>query len=170
MVGKCAQAFRSTQHEISIWLKRVMERGNHPLLQGRAEINQKVPATHQVQVGKGRILGDVLVSKNAHFADGLVDLISAVELHKEPLQALGRDFRRRRLGVKATARAIESAVTYISSKNLDRFGSHRGKGNISDFLPHIFKENNGDRVDFFAGRASRHPDAYRRLIELAVAK
>ena len=50
-----------------------MEDRKQVSLQNRLEINQHVPATNQIQFAKGRVLKDVVLGKNNHLTDIMVD-------------------------------------------------------------------------------------------------
>ena len=64
-----------------------MKLRNALLVQLRAEIDENVAATDQVEPRKWRIRRDVLPGEGADFADAALDLISTVALGKKALQA-----------------------------------------------------------------------------------
>jgi hypothetical protein len=55
-----------------------MKHGNDLLLQAAVEIDQQVAAGDRIQMGKGRILGQILLGKHDHFANGFDHLNSVV--------------------------------------------------------------------------------------------
>ena len=64
-----------------------MKLRNALLVQLRAEIDENIAATDQVEPRKWRIRRDVLPGEGAEFADGVLDLIHAVALEKKAPQA-----------------------------------------------------------------------------------
>jgi hypothetical protein len=103
-----SQAFRRPQHQIAAWLQGIEKRGNGALLQNRAEINQQIPAADQIQVGKGRVLNDILSGEYAQFPDGFVDLVSAAMANEETIEPLLGNSQEFAGGVGAAARPVQS--------------------------------------------------------------
>ena len=64
-----------------------MEHREDVLLNG-PQIDQDIAATDQVQLRKRRILDQVVLGKDAHLAQALVDLIAAVDLRETAVEAL----------------------------------------------------------------------------------
>ena len=55
-----------------------MENGQQPPLQFRVEIDQQVPADHEIELREGRILDDVMRGKDERLADLFADVIAVV--------------------------------------------------------------------------------------------
>ena len=85
VVGKYAQAFGTTEHQVRTGLECVMHGGDHALLQFRTEIDQEVAATDQVEAGERRVLRYILLSEDTEFADSLLNLIALVDARKKAL-------------------------------------------------------------------------------------
>src|SRR5205823_13008053 len=98
--------------------ERVGEGGNDALVQQRAEINQHVPATDQVQIREGRINQHVLARKDAQVANALVDLIIPVDLAEKAAQTFGRNVLRYVFGVNAGAGLFDPGITDVSREDL----------------------------------------------------
>ena len=92
-----------SQHEESLWVERVMEDRDEPLLQHDVHVDQDVAAENQVETREGRILGQVLPREDAQIAHGLADAVAAIDLREEAAQDLRRD-------VRLDARRIESGA------------------------------------------------------------
>ena len=64
-----------------------MEKRQQAFLHFRRQINQKVPAAHEIHLGKGWVHDEVLGCKNDHLPDAFGDLIAVLDLKKELFQA-----------------------------------------------------------------------------------
>src|SRR5258707_5091962 len=102
-----------------------MQSRNDTSLQNRSQIDQQVPATYQIEIGKRWVFDQVLFSKNAHIPNRFIDLKSAIQPDEEPLQALGGNLGNGRLSVEAGARPIQSGIADIGGENLDGGGGLR---------------------------------------------
>src|SRR5277367_4492361 len=81
----------SSQKQKAIRFEGIVEDRDHAVLQLRAQIDQDVAAANKVQPREGRILKNILFREHASFADVFSNLVSAIEFHKESLQARGRN-------------------------------------------------------------------------------
>jgi hypothetical protein len=73
-IGERSNAFRASQKQKAVRIERVMKNRDHLSLQNRVQVNQYVPATNQLHVGKRRVGKEVLARKNAHVPNGLAVL------------------------------------------------------------------------------------------------
>ena len=87
-IRKPANAFRVSQHQNAVRIESVMEDWHDLLLQNRVHIDQHVPATDQVHVGKWRVGKDVVASENTHLPNRLADSVSTFHSGEKPPQAL----------------------------------------------------------------------------------
>ncbi len=87
-LGEAADGFRRAQQQESTRVERVVESGEHLLLQAWREIDEQVTATDEVHMRERRVAGDVLPSEDDHLSQGLTDPIPALFLDKEPPQPL----------------------------------------------------------------------------------
>src|SRR5579863_1069271 len=161
VLGKSSKTLGAAEQQEAVRSERVMQSGNHPLLQDRAKINEQITAADQVEIGKGRVLCDVLLGKNAHFADGLNNLVSAVDSQEEPAQTFGRDAGDQGLRVETGAGTVERTFADIGGENLEGGGAEAGLGGPGGLKPQVFEHGHGQRVGFLAGGASGHPNSYR---------
>src|SRR5262249_46835491 len=115
-----------------------MKDGDQSLLQNRAQVDQQIPATDQVDAGERRVLHRVLLRKEADLVDGLRDLIaSAIEFDEEVFQPLGRNICGSRLWKHAGASNRNPVTGHVSAKDLDRNRPQNLKRRIACFLRKI---------------------------------
>jgi len=113
-------AFRLAEQQEPSRLQSVVENGKNLLLQQRSKIDEEVPATDKVQLGKRGILDKVLLCKDAHFTNPLAHLIAVVRvLHKKALQPIYRDMLTDVFGIDPGPGLINCQVTDISAENLN---------------------------------------------------
>ena len=97
-VAEPADRFRRAEEQQPARPQRVMENGQQPPLQFRVEIDQQVPADHQIELREGRILDDVLRGKDQRLPDLFADVVGVVLVGEVAFQPLlgdvGRDARR----------------------------------------------------------------------------
>ncbi len=135
--------------------KGVMKRRQNALLQRRRQIDQHVAATHHIDMGKGRVQGQVLARKDAQIAHRFVDAVDMVLLLKKTSQALGTDLGFDIVGINAGAR-------FVQGRRLADIGGEDLNRRPARFIIEILDQAHGDRIGFLAGGATRHPNAYRR--------
>ena len=136
-----------------------MENRQQLLLQHGSQINHHVPTTDEVQLGERRVFDRVLPGEHAHFADGLLDLIAVLRLHKKASQPFGGHFLLDALGVNPGPGFLDGRGADIGRENLD--------GNLGALVPDGFQHDDGNRIRFLARGTARHPDA-QGLIRAAI--
>ena len=99
-------ALRASQQKIAIRIQRIVERGQHFLLERDAQIDEKITATDEIHPGEGWILGDVLHRKDTKISHLLADLIAIIDFDEKFPQALGRNIGRNILRIRPS-RATE---------------------------------------------------------------
>ena len=77
-LGEAGDRLRAAQDEVAVLAQPVVETGDHPALQGGAEVDQQVAAADQVEVGERRVARHVVAREDAQLANGLVDLVAAL--------------------------------------------------------------------------------------------
>src|SRR3989440_6294333 len=87
------------KNQITAGVERVMKLRDAALVQFRAQINEHIAATDQVEPGKWRVGRDVLSREGADVAHIAMDLVSAVALDEESFQSRGRDIFLDRAGI-----------------------------------------------------------------------
>ena len=130
-----------------------MEQRNDTLLQLRAQIDQEVAATDQVESGKGRVSEQVMLGEDQQVADALVDAVgAAVGLGgEEARQPLRRDVGGDAGRVHRGARGGNRVPVDVGSKDLQR-------PSLLERL-HPLLQQDGDRIRFLARRTAGRPDA-----------
>ena len=86
MLVESYDALRDPEHQKATAVQGVIEEREHFFLQHKPQINQQIAATDQVQFGEGRVLGYVVLGKNAHIADGFADLVSLLDFREKATQ------------------------------------------------------------------------------------
>ena len=147
------QTLGIADHKKSAGIQGIVKNGDNPLLQGLAQIDHNVAATHQVHAGKGRIAEDILRGENAEVADGFADLVTTVGLVEETAQAARADIGLDTFLVVGGAGALNRGFTEVGAEYLD--------GNVCGSVAKKFDQRDGVGVSLFAGGAARHPDADR---------
>ena len=133
-----------------------MKNGEHPLLQGRPEVDEHVPATDQVEVAEGGIPGQVVPCEDAHVADRPADLITPLHPAEEPSQPLRRDVRGNLLRIGAGPRLRESRLAQVGGEDLNGRPASRQPSQA-------FEQADHERIDLLAGGAPGHPHANGRI-------
>ena len=127
-----------------------MERRDDPLLQGRAQVDQQVPARDQVDVREGRVGRHVLPREDAHLAEGLADPVPVLVAGEEAAEPLRRDLRLDADRVDTQASPPQRHdVAEVGGEDLDR---RPGRPVLE-----ILQQYHGQRVGLLAARAARHP-------------
>jgi len=135
--------------------------GDDTFLENSSEVDKQVAAGDEIQIGKGWVLGDVLAGENTHLADGLIDLISPVELDEKSPQALRRNFCNRGCRIKTGPSAVERALADIGGEDLEGHATRCWPGGLLSFQPDVFQHRHGERIDLLSGGAARDPNPYR---------
>src|SRR5256885_1891986 len=94
------------------------------LVQFRAQINEHIAATDQVEPGKWRIGRNVLPRESADVAHIAMDLITAVAFDEKTFQSRGRDVFLDRARINSEPRMFDHRFAQIGTENLD---SHFGR-------------------------------------------
>ena len=154
-VEELADAFGPAEQQIAVRLEGVMEELDHLLLQFEVEVDQHVVATDQVQPGKWRITRKVVPREHTEVTDRLADAIAAVGPGKKAPQPIGRNIERDITAINSRAGPGNRGFADVRAKNLD--------GNIRHFVAKKLHQAHGNRIRFFAGGTTRHPEAKGRL-------
>ncbi|PYI58872.1 MAG: hypothetical protein DMC60_11745, partial [Verrucomicrobia bacterium] len=97
--------------------------------------------------------------ERADVAHVAMNLVTAVPLHEKSFQSRGRDVLFDRTRINSQARMFDHRLAQIGAENLDaHFGRTAAKR---------FQNANGERINFFAACAARHPRAQLRLSTFA---
>ena len=151
-VAELAHPLGSAQKQDSARLQCVVKQRDERLLQFRPHVNEQVAAADQVNPGKRRVLDHVLLGKDQQVADVLVNPIgAAVGLGREkPRQPLRRHVHRDARRIESRPRRGDRPAVDVGGEDLHRIVAFQGF--------HAFHQQDGDRVGFLAGGASRRPD------------
>ena len=123
IVGHFAGGFAGAQQHQSAGIEREIEKLQHLALQNRLQVDQQIAATEQGNVGKRRILDQIMLSEHHHFPDGTGDLEIVLIL----VEILGQQARRNvggdAFGISAVSGVMDGVAINISGKNLDIVGN-----------------------------------------------
>ncbi len=89
-------------------------------LQFRRQIDQKVAADEDIQLGKGGVHDDVLRGEGHHLPDLLADPVAVLFLDKKPAQALGRNVRGDVGRIDPLAGLVDRVPVQVGGKDLQR--------------------------------------------------
>ena len=138
-----------------------MEERQEFRLQLRRQVDEQVPAAHQVELGEGRIHDEILPREDDHLPDGPGDLVAAIQLDEEPVQPLRRHIRGDVGWEHRRAGFLDGVFVEVGREDLERVASGR-----LELLQRLF-EDDGQGIGFLPSRAGGHPDP-QRLVGRAV--
>ena len=141
--------FRAAQEQIAMIVQRHVEDGKQISLQHRLEINQNIAAADQIQFPERRILEHIVLCKNNHLANIVMDDILIALAGKKPGQPGDGNIFNNVIAVHTLHRRCDRSRIQICCKDfyipLD-----------AEFL-HGFLKQDGNGISFLAGRASGYP-------------
>src|SRR4030095_8484999 len=127
----------------------VVESRHRPSLEDRAEIDEYIPAADEIELGKRRILGHILLRKNTDIADGLRDPIAAIRLSEIAAEPFGGDLAGNALRIKARPGFLDGRQADVRGKDLNSVTGRRATK--------VLEQGYGDRVSLLTRRAAGHP-------------
>ena len=152
-VAVLADALRRSEEQVAARLQRVVECGDHLVLQTSVEIDQQVATGDEVHPREGRIADDTVGREDAKIAHLFPDNPTAAILDEEPLLALGAQSPQQLLRVAARARDSERGLVNVGCEDLD--ARHRGTA------IHPLANEDAQGVHLFAGRTTGNPNPDR---------
>ncbi len=141
------------QEQIAVGLERVVENGQHVVLQLGVEIDQQIAARDHVHARERRIADHAVRGEDAQVAHFLGQHVALRVCAEEALQPFRRDVVQHRRGIAAGARHRERGLIDVGGEHL------HSRHDIE--LAHVLAHQQRDRIGFLARRASRHPHADR---------
>ncbi len=148
-----ADALRATEQEQPAGAQRIGEQAQHAPLRLLFQVDEQIPAAHQVEPCERRIADNVLGGEYDHLANALRDAKPRLLLREEPLQAcgahVGGDSRR----IAPGSRDLQGVLVQIRREDLHRV---RALGLVEDLA-----QQDRQREGFLARGAARHPGADR---------
>ena len=150
-LGERSDRLRRPQDQDAIRLQRVVEERDHALLQDRSQVDEHVAAGDEIEMGEGRILGDVLPGEHAALADPPPHLEVMVGLFEVAAQALGADVGGDALGIDAGTGTVDGGLAQVRGEDLD--------GNLGRLLLQVLVEEDGHGVGLLSGGTAGDPDA-----------
>ena len=144
---------RAAEEENSSRLEHLMEEGEELSLPVGVEIDEEVAADQQVEARKGRILEEVVMSEYDHLPQHLCHLPAVIDPGKEAHEPLFPEVGVDVVGIEAGTGPGDRRLVKIGGEELD-------PGIKLPFIQ-VLADENGHRVDFFAGGAAGVPNAHR---------
>ena len=145
--------FSAAKNEDTARIDAIVEQRQKLLLHLLRQIDEQVPAAHQIQLGERRVQNQAVRGKDHHLADLGADSIAFFLLGEIAPQLLGRDVRGDVLEEKPLARLVDGVLVQIAGENLE-LETLLGL----EFLHHLL-ENDGERIGLLPGRAASDPCA-----------
>src|SRR6266446_1682993 len=146
-------AFAVPEEEEPRLVQGVVNAGEDSLLKRFAEVDQDVATAHQIHLREGRIAREIVPDEDAQLAHVLLDAIAAVELGEVAPPPLLAQVPYRAIGEDAGARLLDAPLTEVRTEDLDCV---RAGG-----IPQELEQGDGERIDLFAGGATRRPEPNR---------
>ncbi len=160
MGSRAVGGFRRAEEQVTARPQCKVEHVQQPLLDLTIEVDQKVPATDQIDARKRRIAQNVVHREQHAVADRLVDAVTALFLAEELTQPGRRHVGHDRLRIHASAAEGNRALVDVAGEHLKRRRRGEGVGLVG--------QQHRDRIRFLAGGAARHPYAHRFVAPAAV--
>ncbi|HLT38433.1 MAG TPA: hypothetical protein VK034_19235, partial [Enhygromyxa sp.] len=114
------------------------------------EINEQVPATHQVDMRKRRLGEHVVTSQGHHVTDPGLELIDVPLFDEELSEAPGRDMLGDARRIAGSARECNRLLAHVGGEHLQR---HIAATSID-----LLEEHHCQAERLFTGRAADRPD------------
>ena len=143
--------FRAPQKQISAVVESHMEDRKQIALQDILEIDQQIPAADHIKSAKGGILEDIVLGKDDHLADLMVDRVAVALFCKEAGETADRHILLNTVSVYAAASNRYGIPVQICGKDLDIAAKPQ-------FL-HGLRKKDRDGVSLLTCGTPCHPDA-----------
>ena len=159
--GLGTDALRRAEEKLPLRSEAVMEGRQHPLLQGRLEIDHQVTAGDEIESGERWVFHEIMLREQAHLSEILRHAVGPVFLNEVLRQALVGDVGCDRSGIDPGAGDLDRTFIDIGREDLD--------GTRAPGPPQPFLQEDRDRIGLLAGRAAGDPDT-DRLRERRIGK
>lgn len=159
-VGRARDRLGAAEEQIPAGAEREVEQLHDAILGAAAEVNEKIPARHEVEVREGRVLDEVVVGEQHRLAQLPANAVPVRLLDEEPAQSLGRDVGRVVRRVEAVTRHGDRLLVDVRGEDLYAGGLRERGG--------VFGEQHRERVGLLACGApcGPHPDLVARAFPL----
>ncbi|MNQ72786.1 hypothetical protein D3C85_874980 [compost metagenome] len=147
-VVKVADSLGGAEKQDAARLECIVEQRNDLLLQFRAQIDQQIATTDQIQPGKRGVLDQILLGKDQHVADAFMNAIAAsIGFQGEkPLQPFRADVGRH-------AGRINTGACRSNRLTVDISGEHLNPVILLEGFA-VFLQENGQGIGLLAGRTA----------------
>src|SRR5215216_2656432 len=142
---------RLAEGQVPALAERVGKKLKRAALQLGGEVDQDVAAEDEVDTGKRRAVGEIVLAKHDQRADLLANFECAIDRGEVPGDEVSWQTLQRRLGIDTAARKLDRVASNVCRENAD--------GQFFRVLGHEIQDQHGERVGFFDSGAPRRPDA-----------
>ena len=126
-VARAIWRFGRAEHEVTTRPQREVKDFDDAILGGAIQVDQEVPARHEIEVREGRILYQIVVGKQDELAQLASDPVAGGLAVEEARQPRFRDVTHLVVTVESVARRRDRVLVEISGKNLhERLVEARG--------------------------------------------
>ena len=141
---------RPAEEKIAAVVEGHMKDGKKIPLQDILKIDQEVPAAHQIQPAEGRILEHIVLGKDDHLADVVVDRVAVSFFGEKAGETRDRDILENTVPVDAASRDGDGITVEIRRKYLDITAQSQ--------LLHSLSKEDRYRIGLLTCGTARHPD------------
>ena len=138
------------------FVQGVVKRLNDSLLQLLIEIDENIPAAHEIEPRERRVSREIVLNEDAQIPNALVDSIAALDLREMTPASFVGEVAERAVRVGARSRRLDGLAADVRAEDLD------GTRRVAEEL----HERDGQGVHLFSGGAPGHPDASGRRLGL----
>ena len=126
-IARAIWRFGRAEHEVTTRPQREVKGFDDAILGGAIQVDQEVPARHEIEVREGRILYQIVVGEQDELAQLASDPVAGGLAVEEARQPRFRDVTHLVVTVESVARGRDRVLVEISGKNLhERLVEARG--------------------------------------------
>jgi hypothetical protein len=151
VLSEAGEALRAAKEKEPTPPQRVVQGRKDPTLERQSEVDEYVPAGHEIELRERRVACEIVPDEDAQLADVLVDAIPRLDLVEEAPAPFLADVAHDRVGVGALAGGLDGALADVRAEDLDGMASGR--------VVQELEQSDGERVQLFPGRAPGDPEA-----------
>ena len=149
IVRHIAGGLTGAEHQNPAGIEREIKEFQNFALQNGLQVDHHVAATDQGNVGKRRVLDQIVLGEHHHFPDAAGDLKVVLFLVEILGEQAGRNIGGDAFGKAAAGRVMNSVAVDVGGENFHIMGGAKHF--------HALAGQNRHGVGFLAGRATRHP-------------
>src|SRR5678815_1900496 len=125
VLSETGEALRTAEEKEPALPQRVVQGRQDPTLKRLSEVDEYIPAGHEVELRERWVPGEIVPDEDAQLPDVLVDAIVRLDLGEEAPAPLFADVAHERVGVGALAGGLDGALADVRAEDLDGMASRR---------------------------------------------